>query len=218
MPAGGELLHEVRFSAPAELVADLEAWLDAAAADLLQRPEIVDVTNFRKPDYADGRSVLLCQAAISDDSGLDELLASGTIFDEEALSERFGDAVRFESRLLREDPLYEAPGGESPWCLNCGTRLRGQYCGTCGQRSQSRLIRLWELIADAFGDLFELDSRLWRTLIPLVIRPGKLTRDYLKGRRARYMPPFRMYLVLSLVFFLGLQSGVVGCRRDAPPL
>jgi hypothetical protein len=55
---------------------------------------------------------------------------------------------------------------------------------------------------DAFGDLFELDSRLWRTLVPLLIRPGELTKNYLEGQRARYMPPFRMYLVLSVVFFV----------------
>ena len=91
---------------------------------------------------------------------------------------------------------------DHPDCLNCGTPLRGQYCGNCGQRARSRLISLWELLQDAFGDLFELDSRLWRTLIPLLIRPGKLTRDYLEGRRARYMPPFRMYLVLSVIFFV----------------
>lgn len=91
---------------------------------------------------------------------------------------------------------------DHPDCLNCGTPLRGQYCGNCGQRARNRLISLWELLQDAFGDLFELDSRLWRTLIPLLIRPGKLTRDYLEGRRARYMPPFRMYLVLSVIFFV----------------
>lgn len=92
--------------------------------------------------------------------------------------------------------------GNTPACLNCGAPLGGQYCGQCGQRSTNRLISLFELIRDAFGDLFELDSRLWRTLIPLLIRPGQLTRDYLEGRRARYMPPFRMYLVLSLIFFV----------------
>ena len=91
---------------------------------------------------------------------------------------------------------------EHDYCLNCGTRLRGQYCGHCGQRATSRLISLYELTRDAFGDLFELDSRLWRTLIPLLLRPGQLTRDYLEGRRARFMPPFRMYLVLSVVFFI----------------
>ncbi|MDX1515389.1 MAG: DUF3667 domain-containing protein [Woeseiaceae bacterium] len=92
--------------------------------------------------------------------------------------------------------------GESPHCLNCGAPITGQYCGQCGQRANTRLISLWELIRDAFGDLFELDSRLWRTLIPLLFRPGQLTRDYLRGRRARFMPPFRMYLVLSLIFFV----------------
>ncbi|HEX5786731.1 MAG TPA: DUF3667 domain-containing protein [Woeseiaceae bacterium] len=87
-------------------------------------------------------------------------------------------------------------------CLNCGAVRIGQYCGQCGQRSTTRLISLWELVRDAFGDLFELDSRLWRTLLPLLGRPGRLTREYLEGRRARYMPPFRMYLVLSLLFFV----------------
>ncbi len=91
---------------------------------------------------------------------------------------------------------------DHPDCLNCGTELQGQYCRSCGQRARSRLISLWELLQDAFGDLFELDSRLWRTIIPLLGRPGQLTRDYLEGRRARYMPPFRMYLVLSVVFFV----------------
>ena len=92
--------------------------------------------------------------------------------------------------------------GDSPSCLNCGSTLGGQYCGQCGQRASSRFISIWELTRDAFGDLFELDSRLWRTLIPLLAKPGQLTRDYLEGRRARYMPPFRMYLVLSLIFFV----------------
>jgi hypothetical protein len=104
--------------------------------------------------------------------------------------------------VLREDRAYPTPGESLSSCLNCGATLRGQYCGTCGQRARSRLISLWELVRDAFGDLFELDSRLWRTVTPLLIRPGLLTADYLAGRRARYMPPFRMYLVLSLVFFV----------------
>ena len=91
---------------------------------------------------------------------------------------------------------------DHPDCLNCGTELRGQYCASCGQRASNRLISIWELLRDAFGDLLELDSRLWRTVIPLLVRPGLLTHDYLIGRRARYMPPFRMYLVLSVIFFV----------------
>lgn len=99
-------------------------------------------------------------------------------------------------------PRSAAQPPDHPDCLNCGTELTGQYCGHCGQRATSRLISLWELVRDGFGDLLDIDSRLWRTLIPLLIRPGQLTLDYLQGRRARYMPPFRMYLVLSVVFFV----------------
>lgn len=88
-----------------------------------------------------------------------------------------------------------------PRCLNCDARLLGQYCGNCGQRAQGRFISVWELVRDAVGDLMDVDSRLWRTLYLLAFRPGRLTSEYLQGRRARYMPPFRTYLVLSLVFF-----------------
>lgn len=105
---------------------------------------------------------------------------------------------------MRESPDEPARPAElaGERCRNCGTVLAGQYCSRCGQRARGRLISIWELIRDAFGDLFELDSRLWQTLIPLLFRPGRLTRDYLMGRRARFMPPFRTYLVLSVVFFL----------------
>ena len=113
-----------------------------------------------------------------------------------------GDDIEVSARVLREDHISDLIPEASASCLNCGARLRGQYCGTCGQRSRSRLISLWELVSDAFGDLLEIDSRLWQTLIPLLIRPGRLTYDYLQGKRARFMPPFRMYLVLSLLFFV----------------
>jgi hypothetical protein len=105
-------------------------------------------------------------------------------------------------RVLR--PADTASEGARPAeaCLNCGTPLQGQYCAHCGQRARGRLISLWELLRDAVGDLFELDSRLWRTITPLMFHPGKLTHEYLVGRRARFMPPFRTYLVLSIVFFL----------------
>jgi hypothetical protein len=51
------------------------------------------------------------------------------------------------------------------------------------------------------GDLFSVDSRIWRTLLPLFFRPGTLTIAYLAGRRDQYLPPFRTYLILSLLFF-----------------
>jgi hypothetical protein len=70
-----------------------------------------------------------------------------------------------------------------------------------------RVLSLWGMLRDVLGDLTNFDSRLWRTLVPLAFRPGLLTQDFLRGRRASYTPPFRMYLILSVAFFLLAQLG-----------
>ncbi len=58
------------------------------------------------------------------------------------------------------------------------------------------------MIAELFDDLFQLDSRLSRTLYALVFKPGRITVEYLAGRRAGYIPPVRLYLVISFLFFV----------------
>jgi hypothetical protein len=87
-------------------------------------------------------------------------------------------------------------------CQNCGAALAGRYCSACGQKADVAIPSFGRVLADAFGDLYSLDSRLWRSLGLLVSKPGRLTRSYLEGHRARYTPPFRMYIAASLVFFL----------------
>ena len=87
-------------------------------------------------------------------------------------------------------------------CDNCGARLHGQYCSNCGQAAKSPVLTLRELTGDLLKELTDSDSRIWRTMWPLCFRPGLLTSDYVSGRRGRYLPPFRTYLVLSLLFFL----------------
>ncbi|HEY7377064.1 MAG TPA: DUF3667 domain-containing protein [Steroidobacteraceae bacterium] len=51
-------------------------------------------------------------------------------------------------------------------------------------------------------DLVDLDSRVWRTLTALLLHPGRLTNEFITGRRTFYLPPLRLYLVLSLVYFI----------------
>ena len=116
--------------------------------------------------------------------------------------ELFGDRYTAERRVLahREDFITGAVSTEN--CLNCGEVLTGQHCSHCGQRSKVQVISLWGLVRDFLGDVFDWDARIWRTLRPLAFRPGLLTQEFLRGRRAHYTPPFRMYLILSVVFFL----------------
>ena len=199
--SSGPLYEQTAFVAPDAAEAFAE-WLDGHVADAATAHGVVSVeTGTLRPDD-DDRSGFSWRLHFGSDEALDVFLEREANESYPGAAQQFGDAVALQSRVLREDTAYGQRSREPAACLNCGALLRGQYCGSCGQRARSRLISLWELIRDAFGDLFEFDSRLWRTVIPLLIRPGQLTRDYLAGRRARYMPPFRMYLVLSLIFFL----------------
>ena len=103
-------------------------------------------------------------------------------------------------------------------CPNCGATTEGRYCAECGQPKRASVPTLRRLLGDVFGELFELDSRLWRSLGPLVRRPGLLTGEYVAGRRARYVSPFRMYLGMSLLFFIvaGASDESLESSRQAP--
>ena len=89
-------------------------------------------------------------------------------------------------------------------CRNCGASAPDAYCGACGQETRERLPTLREFAREAAGRYVALDGTLWRTLFALLVRPGLLTREYLAGRRRRYVRPFRLYLAASLITFLAL--------------
>lgn len=89
-------------------------------------------------------------------------------------------------------------------CLNCGDPTIGPYCPSCGQRKVDVRVSLRRMAREVLDDQLSLNSTLPRTLGALFFRPGHLTREYVQGRIARYVPPFRLYLVSSLVFFLVL--------------
>lgn len=112
-------------------------------------------------------------------------------------------------------------------CRNCEHPLDpgAQYCPSCGQKVAG-LPTLGELFTQFLGDVYPLDAKFWRTYGRLVARPGRVTRDYLEGKRQRYVRPLRLYLVNSLVFFLvatwsGVQtvkSGPEGSAAEAEAL
>jgi hypothetical protein len=87
-------------------------------------------------------------------------------------------------------------------CLNCGAVLTGRYCANCSQAADVHVPSAKELLHDALEGITHSDSRLWRSLYLLWFKPGKLTQEFVAGRRAAYLPPFRLYLILSILFFL----------------
>lgn len=106
--------------------------------------------------------------------------------------------------VLTPPPSGAAPASDTApaRCDNCGASVTGRYCANCGQRLEPPLRSLWHFLKVAFEDVTHADSRLWRTLWALLSAPGYLTKEFLSGRRARYLPPVRLYLVLSVLFFL----------------
>lgn len=97
----------------------------------------------------------------------------------------------------------EAPQG-GVTCPSCGAAIVGAYCSACGQKNDDLRRSIFDLLKDFLADTFSFDSRMWRTLGLLVIAPGVVPTDYCHGKRSRYTPPVRLFLVVSFLFFLTL--------------
>lgn len=87
-------------------------------------------------------------------------------------------------------------------CLNCGTIVEGRYCQVCGQENIVPKDTLWGLISHFFQDITHFDGKFFSTGRLLLTKPGFLPKEYIAGRRARYLHPIRMYVFTSAVFFL----------------
>lgn len=107
--------------------------------------------------------------------------------------------------------------GRNENCANCGTPLDGPYCHACGQHDADLRRPFWSLTAEVIEGLFSLDGRVLSTIPALMFRPGRITARYLTGERARYVQPFRLYLIASVLFFVSLAllgTNGIGFRPD----
>jgi hypothetical protein len=86
-------------------------------------------------------------------------------------------------------------------CRNCGVAARGNYCSNCGQETSLALPSAGRFLREAAGRYVAFDGRFWRSIHRLLFRPGVLTRDYLAGRRRRYVRPARLFVGLSIALF-----------------
>lgn len=93
---------------------------------------------------------------------------------------------------------------ESVKCKNCDHLFAGNYCPNCGQSVKDFDKPIQVLFIDFAGNLFAFDTRLWKSLKHILFFPGKMELQYIRGKRRRYMPPFRMYVFASFLFFLTL--------------
>jgi hypothetical protein len=89
-------------------------------------------------------------------------------------------------------------------CQNCGTALPNleEFCPNCGQLNHDLKIPLRHLFLEILESTFHFETSFWITLKNLLFFPGKITKEFNAGKRATYMNPFRMYVFVSLIFFI----------------
>lgn len=92
-------------------------------------------------------------------------------------------------------------------CLNCGSTVTGKFCSNCGQENLDLKESFWHMLTHSVADYFHFDSKFFKTMKPLFFKPGFLTNEYNAGRRTTYLHPIRMYIFISIIFFLFVFSG-----------
>jgi hypothetical protein len=93
---------------------------------------------------------------------------------------------------LRTDPI----------CLNCGSEVKDRFCGHCGQENIEPRQSFAHLLAHFFEDLTHYEGKFWGSIKFLLFKPGYLTRQFLEGKRNKYVLPVRLYIFISFVTFL----------------
>jgi hypothetical protein len=89
-------------------------------------------------------------------------------------------------------------------CPNCGLQMKAEYrfCPQCGQENHDFNVSMTHLMAEAIEGFLHFDSKSFHTLRTLLFKPGFLTSEFIQGRRNQYVPPVRLYIFISFLFFL----------------
>jgi hypothetical protein len=100
-------------------------------------------------------------------------------------------------------------------CSNCGAELNGAYCANCGQPAHIHRT-LGHMVEEFLHGIIHFDTRAWRTLPLLIFRPGTLTREYIHGKRARYISPLAMFLLMIFSMFavFAFAGPAIGVDRE----
>jgi hypothetical protein len=115
-----------------------------------------------------------------------------------------GIAVNTEALLPAGADSHDAASA----CANCEAAVSGHFCHQCGQEAVLHPPSTREFLHEFIGHYVALEGKLWKSLGLLLFRPGRLTLEYIKGRRVRYVQPLRLYLTFSLIFFAVLKYSV----------
>src|SRR5437764_5313631 len=93
-------------------------------------------------------------------------------------------------------------------CENCGALLSGPYCSQCGQAAIDYRRSFGHVLVDVLNEFLNWDSKFFATIALLILKPWRLTNEFLAGKRVRYVHPLRLYLLASILFFFAATYGI----------
>src|SRR6266536_4927136 len=99
-------------------------------------------------------------------------------------------------------------------CENCGAELQGHWCAQCGQAAIEYRRSFRYVVADLLNEFLNLDSKFFTTISLLILKPWRLTNEFLAGKRVRYVNPLRLYLLASILFFFAVNYGTRGLNFE----
>ena len=99
-------------------------------------------------------------------------------------------------------------------CENCGAQLEGHWCGQCGQAAVDYRRSFRHVVVDVLDSFLNWDSKFFTTIALLIVKPWRLTNEFLAGKRVRYVNPLRLYLLASILFFFAVNYGANGLRFE----
>ncbi len=201
------VVYEVTLEVDPSIVVAYDTWLEGHMRRVLEQEGFESGHVFRSDEpSADGWQRRVVHYHVRSAADLERYLDQAAPKLRSEGAERWGERFRASRRVLTPKSELATPsssgGGETVTeCPNCGSLNIEKFCANCGQDNRVSVVAFPRLLADFLTDLFNFDSRMFGSLWPLVVKPGLLTKEFLAGRRARFIPPVRMYLFLSLFFF-----------------
>lgn len=195
------VIYQVECTVDPSVLADFDAWLPGHVRDVTACAGFTGA-EIQVPDVDPGSPpVRLTQYRLESREALERYFALDAARLRADGLTRFGDKVTYARRILvpRDQPPAIAPAAVS--CLDCGATVHGSYCAACGQKVGTQMLTVGDITHDVVHSALHLDSRVWRTLRSLALKPGELTNAFIAGKRQTYLPPFRLYLVISIAFF-----------------
>src|SRR2546421_408132 len=99
-------------------------------------------------------------------------------------------------------------------CENCGAELQGHWCAKCGQPAIEYRRSFRHVVADLLNEFLNWDSKFFTTIALLILKPWRLTNEFLAGKRVRYVNPLRLYLLASILFFFAVNYATKGVKFE----